>query len=117
MQKAYLIPVAAAAALGYTAGEWDIYEVNAKEISYSETISAELAGPSQAALAGVLNAELCDAIEADMGLTAGVCSAQKVFDHSSGVSIQREVQDDASVKYFIRTHIRLPGQVVVSVPE
>lgn len=111
----------AAAAGGYAAGEAELSEVQAKDIDHLERVTAQMSGPSKTKLAAIINEDLCPQVEAQAGLAAGVCTAQKVMARAVGnVDIRgRDTSDppDGTLdEYDIGAQLRLPGSVTVSMP-
>jgi hypothetical protein len=112
MNKAYLIPLAMGLALGYTAGEWDIYEVNAKSITHSEVIEATLDAAGIAHVAAIINDNICPEAVVELGISPAKCTPANVKKYGQGITIKYD--DEGNLK--ARVNLTLPGAVVLDAP-
>lgn len=111
----------AAAAGGYAAGEAELNEAQAKPIDHAARISADLTNAEKAAVVGVVNGSYCDAVEAELGLSAETCTAQKVLGRLVGnidvhVVDRDDPPDGINETAVMSAQIRVPGTLTVSMP-
>jgi len=118
MEKRYLLWLTAAMAASYGLGEMDLLEAQAAQVEHIQRVEVNVSPSGITMLAGLINTELCPSVDTAFSLSAGTCTAGKVVDRLVGnIDFEAVPDGEGGYDYTMGAQLKLPGSLVVSMPE